>query len=391
MKILTRSIASVFLTLAFTSLVQAQSSNQLKPDTVDLLQAQERQLSRFSQEVFSRYVQLAYDRDLLEKEGSAYTIKGSVFALGGIFRDEFNELSTRQGTKFSRSFAIELGAKVGEEYRLSDGIVGFNWALIDHRNAFLYKESDASEIRKQLAGNLAGRKAQADFNAKVEALRSSKGEADARAMAQERFDAINPNINTTAEARAKALKAVYDKYNVTYASTYTIESVTEALKNRGLLTLYGRGYTDFKEALPTQSEIGFQYVKGFDTSLDNPSRWQFDIKSYLALRQDSTAEKRNLDRSSIISKVGVNRILIMNPDGKQSFMEAKFDIGNEFRTGNLFKDEDKNTFYGEASLRIRVSSQFWVPLTLKYDIDNATAFGFLKVVWNISPTADLTK
>jgi hypothetical protein len=387
MNFILRTIAICLGTLAGVPSAWAQTgaSSTLRPDTVALLQAQEKQSSRFSQEVFSRYVQVAYDRDLLEKEGSTYTAKGSIFALGGIFRDDFNALSTRQGTKFSRSFALEIGAKTGKQFKLSDGVVGFTWALVDHRNAFLYRESDANEIRNQVAANRDDRKSQADFAIKVEDVRRRQGNVIADAMAQERIDALNTRLHPTSSDREKALKAVYDKYQVASVNSYTVETVTEALKNRGLLTFYGRGYTDFNKLLPTQAEIGFQYVKGFDALLAHPSAWQFDIKTFLALRPDSTIEHRNLQRSSIITKAGINRVLIMAADGKQSFLEAKLDLGNEYRTGNIFPTEDRNTFYGEAALRIRVSTQFWVPLALKYDINNGNVFGFLKAVWNISP------
>lgn len=383
----------VLLALAAPLSALAQSGprgNTLAPDTVALLQAQERQLSRFSQEVFSRYLQVAYDRDLLEREGTTYTVKGSLFALGGIVRSDFNELSTQQGTRFGRSFAVEAGAKAGNQFKLSDGIIGFNWALIDHRNPLFYREDDAIEIRNQLAANRSGRKAQADFESAVATVRVKQGDVAADAMAKERTDAIDPNLQPTPAARQKALQAVYDKYNIKTGEKYTIETVTESLKNRSLFTIYGRAYTDFEKLIPTQSEIGLQYLRGIGTSADDQNRWQFDIKAFLALRPDSTLVGRNLRRSSLIAKAGVNRVLIMAADGKQSFLEAKFDLGNEYRTGTVFPTEDKNTFYGEAALRVRVSQQFWVPLTIKYDANDGTVLGFLKVIWNISPLSSDT-
>jgi hypothetical protein len=353
-----------------------------KPTDVAVEDAQEKQFSRFSQEVFSRYIQAAYDRDLLTRDGSTYTVKSSLFGLKSLGDQDFDELSTVKGSKFSRHFAVELGAKAGEQFKLSDGVVGFTWAVIDRRDILYNFRSLETELQQQAQYITAEVNKKAAFDAEVANIRT-KDPARADALVAKLREAQDPLKNKTPAARQKAVAAVYEESGVDYKSVYNIDDLKKGMKNRGLLTFYGTGYTDFKDATPTQAELGMRYVGGFGSQKANP--FLLDVQAYYAWRGDTVTAERDLDRQVAVTKIGVNKVVISGQDEDKPLVELKFNGGNEYRFGTRYSDEKTWTPYGEAVLRIRLSEQIWVPLTLKYDVKDATAFGFLKVVWNLSP------
>jgi len=46
------------------------------------------------------------------------------------------------------------------------------------------------------------------------------------------------------------------------------------------------------------------------------------------------------------------------------------------------EDEKNNQFLANADIRVRVLMNLWVPLILKYDVNNGKFFGFLNISFN---------
>jgi hypothetical protein len=339
-----------------------------------------RKLSLLSAETFSKYLQLAYSRDLLKQQdadnGSTYTLKGSLFAVGGIFNGKFNNLSTLQGNYFNRNFTVEIGAKAQGTTKLSDGVLGFTYAIINKRDPlFNFTRNDSlmqgravrslstayTIFKTQISTNPNRTKLEADYNNAV------------------RLDGISGVANQIKFFKEQGIDGVEE---------YSIEMVTDSLKQGALLTVFGHGNTDFANNKPiTQSDLGVQFLIGLSNNKGRARPWDLNIKAFYAWRPDTIAgiEKRNLNRTSFTASLGVNKVLVSGTNTKKSFLEFSLDAGYERRTGILYSEEDRDRPYGQAVVRARITDQVWVPLTVQLDLKNGNALGFLNIVWNLTP------
>ena len=337
-----------------------------------------RKLSLLSSETFAKYLQIAYSRDLLTKEdgdqGSTYTLKGSLFAIGGIFKGNFNNLSTLQGNYFTRNLNLEAGAKAQGSTKLSDGVFGFTFALINKRDPLFNFAPNEKRMQDLAVKSLSAARLKF-FGQATSAEDKLKRQADYRAAAAK--DSINGVANQ--------IKFLHD-HGLDDVAEYSIEMVTDSLKQGALLTLFGHGNTDFSKNKPiTQSDLGIQLLCGLVGSQKRP--WDLNIKAFYAWRPDSTLlpDHRNLDRTSFTASFGVNKVLISGTATDKPFLEFSLDAGYERRTGTVYNGQDRDRPYGQAVVRARITDQVWVPLTVQLDLKHGNALGFLNVVWNLTP------
>ena len=69
----------------------------------------------------------------------------------------------------------------------------------------------------------------------------------------------------------------------------------------------------------------------------------------------------------------------------QSYFEVK--VYGEYNAifNNLIADEKKNNFLANSDIRIRLTDDLWIPITIKYDTDKSNFLGFLNVTYNFNP------
>ncbi|WP_210514562.1 hypothetical protein [Hymenobacter terricola] len=365
------------LVAARASSTSTDSATVNKEAVVEKLQ--NKQLSQLAFETFAKYIQLAYDRDLLTQKatpdgaGATYVLKGTLFAIDGLTRGDFDELSTRQGTAFMRHFSVELGAKTGKGSSVSDGVFGFNWAIVNKRDPFFNFPANEIELQSKAVVSLSA--ARVKFKAKLLATPDPALAAKEKAAVQKDKAAGNTD---------EQLKFYQSQgYAV---SAYTLALVAEALKTRGLLTLFGRANTNFGKTQGfTHGELGLRYLVGW-LPVRNSNSLELDARTAFAWDTTATptAEPRGLDHRAFITTVGLNKVLISSSDVARPLLEFKLNAGYEHRPSQLYNGESRDKLYGETSLRVRINEQVWVPLTVQYDT-HGNVLGFLKVVWNIVP------
>lgn len=339
-----------------------------------------RKLSLLTGETFAKYLQLAYSRDLLKQEdsdnGTTYTVQGSLFAIGGLFNGEFNKLSTIQGSYFTRNFAVELGAKTQGTTKLSDGVVGFTYALINHRDPLTNFVKNEGLMQERAVRSLS------DAHRKF--LDQISSATNRTRLVADYDKAVQLDGTSGVANQIKFLK----EQGIEGVEEYSIEAVTDSLKQGALLTVFAHGNTDFANTKPlTQSNVGLQFLIGLSNARGRTRPWDLNVKTFYAWRPDTTTiiEQRNLSRTSFTASIGVNKVLINGTDTKKSFLEFSLDAGYERRTGVLYKEESRDRPYGQAVIRARITDQVWVPLTVQLDLKNGNALGFLNIVWNLTP------
>ena len=354
---------------------------QDRPKIQDAVESTNRKLSLLSSETFAKYLQVAYSRDLLKQEkgdkGSTYTLKGSLFAIGGIFQGDFNNLSTLQGNYFTRNLSLEVGAKAQGTTKLSDGVFGFTFALINKRDPLFNFVHNEDRMQKRAINSIVAA-SNRYFRQATSPNDSLKRLADYRAAAQK--DGINSEANQ--------IKFLRDNGIDDAITDYSVEMVTDSLKQGVLFTVFGHGNTDFAKNKPiTQSDLGLQFLVGLSKPQCRARPLDLNAKAFYAWRPDSTLlpDHRNLDRTSFTVSLGVNKVLISGAATDKPFLEFSLDAGYERRTGIVYSNQDRDRPYGQAVVRARITDQVWVPLTVQLDLKNGNALGFLNIVWNLTP------
>lgn len=120
------------------------------------------------------------------------------------------------------------------------------------------------------------------------------------------------------------------------------------------------------------------YLQGID------NKFELDLRSGFTYTDTLAVEK--LKRVGFNIKAGVN---YQFKDGNdRSLFEIKGYGEYNSILKNALPDEDKNTFLANADFRIRLSDDLWVPITIKYDIENSNFLGFLNITYNFDTNTD---
>ncbi|URC11738.1 hypothetical protein [Flavobacterium sp. B183] len=90
----------------------------------------------------------------------------------------------------------------------------------------------------------------------------------------------------------------------------------------------------------------------------------------------------SMPRTSLNGKAGLNFVLLRKHPEKISCFEIKAlgEYNKIFK--NVLPDEDHETITANVELRIRLAKDFWIPITVKYDVENSNVLGFLNVTYN---------
>jgi hypothetical protein len=110
---------------------------------------------------------------------------------------------------------------------------------------------------------------------------------------------------------------------------------------------------------------------------------EYNVKAAYQLVDDTLKAGRDLKRGILNVEGGFNFILNAK-DTDRSWLEFKVAGSYYYRSGSLYKDEKRDMLTLNGTLRIRVFSEVWVPLEIKYDPKNGDWFGLLNVRLNFN-------
>lgn len=96
---------------------------------------------------------------------------------------------------------------------------------------------------------------------------------------------------------------------------------------------------------------------------------------------DPTGVNRNFDRNIIALQAGYNQVLVYS--SKMSLAELNIAFEEDRATQGYISKTDKDKFYFDAFMRVRLPSTPWVKLNLKYDPKNNNVLGFLDFTYNL--------
>lgn len=168
-------------------------------------------------------------------------------------------------------------------------------------------------------------------------------------------------------------------------STYNIRKDADmryaALKknfNNRLLWTVGVSDTTYKDQFMFSNVVfSTEAVQGL-LNTDHQANIEYNVKAAYQLVDDTLKAGRDLKRGILNVEGGFNFILNAKAT-ERSWLEFKVAGGYYYRSGSLYKDEKRDMLTLNGTLRIRVFSEVWIPLEIKYEPENGRWFGLLNV------------
>ncbi|QIY91279.1 hypothetical protein [Chryseobacterium gallinarum] len=307
----------------------------------------------------------------LTGDKKSFQYKASIFSIKS--KADSTLLTDYNYTKetFSRNFQVAIGLNLDNDYKFTGFEYGFDWAIINKRDLSVAKPAQSLQKMFQDSNLLLIEKLQLykeKINDSKEFLRVKKIIDDALDKGE-----YIPRENLPEEF----LSLLPDSYNdtsVRFEKEFNEE--IEKIKMRPLLTLGFR--SNFRKDAKFLDEFNADlvYLQGLKSK--NNSKLEIDFRNRFSAKDSITTSI--IKRKEFSSQLGLNISVLKK--GNKSLIEFKPNFEFKRVISGLMDEEKNNQFLANADLRLRVLKNLWIPLALKYDIENNNLFGFLNVSFN---------
>lgn len=286
---------------------------------------------------------------------------------------------------FSRNFQFNFKVNLDENYKYTGFTGGFTYAIINDRDRQLANFMKDRRKYRDLISNYQ------DLNAKIVAatapyianLAKTPGITQAEIASeveqiQKGLETLHASHNTSGFP-ADFLKQLDPNLAALSAKVATLrDSAYADIDKAALLTFSSQGSADDKGTL-NRGTLGLVFLKG--NFLGKRTSAELDFRSRFTY-SDTLAGAITMQRTALNSTLGFNFVLVKAKATNKSLLELKAygEYDNVFK-GTL-PGEKKDTFLANANLRLRITDNIWLPLTIKYDIEKSNFLGFLNVTYN---------
>lgn len=113
------------------------------------------------------------------------------------------------------------------------------------------------------------------------------------------------------------------------------------------------------------------------------ANWELNLQAGINFVDDTLRKGRDLRRSLFRFEPGVN-LVFRNKTADQSFFEVRFSGSYGHNFGSLYAGERRDSLGVNATLRVRLIGDVWIPLEIKYDPQSGNVFGWLNVRFNFN-------
>lgn len=349
-------------------------------------------------DVLTSFFQLSFDR--LTSDRKELNFQSNPFAV--LLRSNPDAAIDTNYYKYRRLRKLNFGfgLALDPDFRFNGFSSGVKYALINQRDVttstFLFRQLGADALNADLRALLpaVNRQIQNRFP-------NTEANRDRRlALLQQVNDFFNDSTsafnNLDAEFQSLVLSAAEaaglryflnlvranPAINVKAESNRRFAGFKDELQNKLLwtLSLSDTTYTDrfFFSNVVLRTDL----LKGMGKPKPG-ANWELNLQAAVNFLDDSTRRGHDLSRSLFRFEPGVN-LVFRNKANQQSWLEAKLS-GSYFRHfGNLYAAERRDSLNLNATLRVRLIGDIWVPLEVRYDPRSGNVFGFLNVRFNFN-------
>jgi hypothetical protein len=213
------------------------------------------------------------------------------------------------------------------------------------------------------------------------------------------FSALSKPLRDTILAVAASSDATRDlgetlKQNGDFNLAQTADSIYNDLRtnfNKNLLWTIGVTDTTYKDQFVfTNIVIHTELIKGLNKFTEAKNDLELNIRSQLQLADDTLLLKRDLKRAIFSIEPGIN-VAFKTRHTKKSWLEMKFSGGYYHNFSQLYANEERDRFFMNGTVRVRIMNDIWVPFEVKYDPKNGNLFGYINVRANFRALAGAAK
>jgi hypothetical protein len=326
------------------------------------------------QDVFANFYQLAFKNIVGPKK--SFEFKSTLFALRSSVNPSLlvDTEYVKKSNAFDRNLQFNFGINLDSVYKFKAASVGFTWAIINKRDSAILSFV-GKEILERDAVNKNQRR-HADSLSEVQAKfgEDPKFIKDFEAVEKMKGDGF---IDTTKLSK-EFLKICSGSNLVLFNDAVTfIREKIKKTKTKPFLSLSVNA--DFKNGngIFNGGEAELIYLQGM-TKQERPLELDVRLK---ALITDTTINNDKY-RSTLNFTGGFNYTIITSRVEHSPIVEFKPHVEYNYIARGLLPNEKNKLFTANATLRVRVLKNVWLPFTLKYDLENNNLLGFLNIAFN---------
>jgi hypothetical protein len=323
-----------------------------------------------------------FQANLSTGASGGYDFKATLFALKKFFsKDSLNASAIYLQQYYPRNLEFALGLHKSSSGSYSLLTSGFKLAIVNNRDKSTV--NFAAEDRGALSAAIdmvtgAEYEAFRQYNDQIENEPEKRKEL---AASTEKFKKSG-NIKDFPQGMQDLYKAklrAQGKDPDTFSLQDEYDRIGKLIDKRGLLTLSFNPTYDYNHSRFDSTGVNVEWLVGFG---NYKKPWNIDLRGSALYFHDSASKKPVLGRSVYIAKAGINKVLAydskLNP-----LIELELAYEDDYIGNGRYAGEKKNQPKIVNILRVHISKEIMLPLTLKYDLNDPNLFGIFSFQWNL--------
>lgn len=379
-------IKKIFLFISLLLLINVCSGQDepILPLTADSL------ASGNYKDVLTSFFQLAIDKITSPQKEIRFT--SNPFAVMARINPELIIDTNYYKYRHLRDLNFSFAGKLDSAYRFNGFSSSINYAIINQRDvtisrAFVTAAFKSSEEFNRLSEEID----QALSDVPLESRGSFRTQKTKLFAGEITFNELDPSMQDLVRKIAKKINAVkllrllkgdLHKLNFRNASRSTYDSLKSLFQNKLLWTVGVADTTYNNQFMFSNIVISTQLLKGVSDP-SKSSNLELDIKSFLNFLDDIERPGNDLKRSVFVFEPGVNWVFKSRKTQK-SIAEFKLNGRYQHIFSGAYQDEDDDHLFFNATFRVRIINDVWIPLEIFYDPENGTVQGAMNVKWNFN-------
>jgi hypothetical protein len=326
------------------------------------------------QDVFANFYQLAFKNIVGPKK--SFEFKSTLFALRSSVNPNLlvDTEYVKKRNVFDRNLQFNFGVNLDTIYKFKTASVGFTWAIINKRDSAIL-----SFVGKEILERDAINKNQKRHADSLSEVQAKFGEDPRFIKDFETLEKMKDDgfIDTT--KLSKEFLKICSATNLVLFND-AVSFIKEKIKKTKMKPFLSLSvYADFKNGngIFNGGEAELIYLQGM-TKQERPLELDVRLKTVIA----DTTINNDKYRSTLNFTGGFNYAIITSRIEHSPIIEFKPHIEYNYVARGLLPNEKNKLFTANATLRVRVLKNVWLPFTLKYDLENNNLLGFLNIAFN---------
>jgi len=387
-----KPIAIGALLIMYTIGSYAQTDSETLPLTADSLSTGN------YKDVFKSFFQLAFDKITSKDKSIQFT--SNPFAV--MTKMDTSLLIDNKYYKYRhiRDLNFAFAAKLDSSYKFNGFSSGIKYALVNDRDETISREF----VKSAFEANDENNKLNNDVNAYLTTLdigdphrQLYRQQANDFFSGKINFSDVDPDFQEIIKTKAKDLNLVNfliflekDKnFNVGSAKKLAYDSL-KTLFQKGWLWTVGVSDTTYKDQFAFSNVVlSTQVLKGISKPFKSVGV-EIDFNGAINFLDDTLKIGRDLKRTVLLIEPGLNLSFKIKRT-QYSWAEFKLSGGYTNVLSGRYLEEMKDNITLNATLRIRIINDIWIPFEIKYDPKSGNVFGFLNVRANFTGIGKLLK